>query len=441
MTLKKTRRSARAPWSIAALALLAGHAWAGVCTVNDWDLSPGSWHDHTNWSLGVVPDCSHIARFESFGGSLPVIAVTINDPAEACQLFVRRVALTVRTDFPREELLLCGNGTDPEDSSIFVSAKAIQQDLIGTAELIFFEMDVVGDNAYIGAVGLNEGFSHLIVVDSSLNLAGKITVAGNDDVDNSLLSVLYPNGLLECDSLVVGLTGLPGKAFLQGTNSTNAQIVANAVEVGNGATAKLVLSRGTLTATSGVVVYSTGVIESNEGLILGDVDMRGMLSPGINPSTPDQLTVDGDFDFASTATYEVGINDTTSDRLFVDLDATLDGTLDVSLLGTADPVLGKVYTIVTADSVSGTFDTVLTPSFSDCRNIRVVYCADRVRLVVAGVPGDANYDGVVDNDDLDIVLNNYFVSGCLVPGDVNFDGVVNFSDMNLVLINSSQTCN
>jgi hypothetical protein len=46
------------------------------------------------------------------------------------------------------------------------------------------------------------------------------------------------------------------------------------------------------------------------------------------------------------------------------------------------------------------------------------------------LPGDVNDDGVVNYDDLTIVLNNYQGTS---PGDVNSDGVVNYDDLTIVL--------
>lgn len=56
-------------------------------------------------------------------------------------------------------------------------------------------------------------------------------------------------------------------------------------------------------------------------------------------------------------------------------------------------------------------------------------------------PGDANYNGIVNFDDLNIVLSNFSKTGVGIPGDLNFDGRVDFLDLNIVLGGFGATCN
>jgi hypothetical protein len=48
------------------------------------------------------------------------------------------------------------------------------------------------------------------------------------------------------------------------------------------------------------------------------------------------------------------------------------------------------------------------------------------------MPGDTNYDGVVDLTDLNNVLNNFRRAGDTFPGDTTGDGVVSLDDLNAV---------
>ncbi len=53
-------------------------------------------------------------------------------------------------------------------------------------------------------------------------------------------------------------------------------------------------------------------------------------------------------------------------------------------------------------------------------------------------PGDANGDGIVNQADLDIVLDDYnqvFTGNTWGYGDFNNDGIVNGADLNVVLSN------
>jgi len=54
-------------------------------------------------------------------------------------------------------------------------------------------------------------------------------------------------------------------------------------------------------------------------------------------------------------------------------------------------------------------------------------------------PGDVNNDGVVDLNDLNLVLVNFGQTTTI--GDANGDGVVDLNDLNLVLVNFGTVCN
>ncbi len=58
-----------------------------------------------------------------------------------------------------------------------------------------------------------------------------------------------------------------------------------------------------------------------------------------------------------------------------------------------------------------------------------------------GCPGDLSRDGIVDVDDLNLVLSNWNTSvGPCGPGDANGDGFVDVDDLNLVLSNWEKSC-
>ncbi len=64
----------------------------------------------------------------------------------------------------------------------------------------------------------------------------------------------------------------------------------------------------------------------------------------------------------------------------------------------------------------------------------------RIVITRTGCPGDANGDGVVDFDDLNIVLGNYNMTGQGLPGDFDNDNDVDFADLNTVLGAYNQPC-
>ncbi|MEI8124420.1 MAG: autotransporter domain-containing protein [Parachlamydiaceae bacterium] len=121
-----------------------------------------------------------------------------------------------------------------------------------------------------------------------------------------------------------------------------------------------------------------GGVLSGTGIIGGDltVNSGGTVSPGLSLGT---LTVAGDYTQNSGGSFLVDISGTISNGipqcglLAVDGTATLDGNLEV---GSADGtyVIGQPYTILTANTLSGTFaqTTVINPFL----NVTTIYNED-----------------------------------------------------------------
>ncbi|MEX2310055.1 MAG: hypothetical protein WD738_20960 [Pirellulales bacterium] len=166
----------------------------------------------------------------------------------------------------------------------------------------------------------------------------------------------------------------------------------------------LTVNNGTLTVTSGGMVQAMGVLVTapgeihGDGSIVGTVQNNGMVAPGA--SSPGALSIDGDF--AQNAAGELAIelsSASTYDQLLVTDNATLAGTLTVSLIDGFTPGIGQVFTILTADDVDETFDTELLPSVPNLE-FNVVYNAQSVVLtVISALAGDYNSDGTVDAAD------------------------------------------
>ncbi len=55
--------------------------------------------------------------------------------------------------------------------------------------------------------------------------------------------------------------------------------------------------------------------------------------------------------------------------------------------------------------------------------------------IMGMLPGDANFDGLVDTSDFNIWNNHKFSSGCYTEGDFNFDGLIDTSDFNMWNVN------
>ena len=155
--------------------------------------------------------------------------------------------------------------------------------------------------------------------------------------------------------------------------------------------------------------------------------------------SPGSATINADFGqgFTGVAEFEIG---GLLSRNFDSLDVTgfnaiLDGTLELSLINGFVPDIGDTFTIIQANSIVGTFDTI--NDLSGGLIFDVIYNPTSVVVHVTKLLGDLNGDGFVGIDDLNIVLANW--NQIIPPGDPladpNGDGFVGIDDLNTVLGN------
>ena len=164
------------------------------------------------------------------------------------------------------------------------------------------------------------------------------------------------------------------------------------------------LGSGVLSVTNGgtvqvqsLVMGALGEVSGN-GNIVGDVENGGLVSPGTSPGA---LNIDGNYTQTANGKVLIELASASSyDQLLVTGEATLAGTLQVSLLGGFTPSPGQSFTLLTSDDVDGTFATELLPSVPG-RIFDVVYNPTSVVLTVSpAFTADFDEDGDVDADDL-----------------------------------------
>ena len=153
---------------------------------------------------------------------------------------------------------------------------------------------------------------------------------------------------------------------------------------------------GTLTVASGASLTTAadstiGVTFQNEGTLqIGS-------SPGILKANQYVQTDTG------VLMIDIGGTNPGSefDMLTVVGQATLDGSLDVSMINIFDPILGDVFEILTAaGGVNGTFASTLFPDLGALRSMKLFYDTNTVTLaIVPDLPGDFDLDGDVDGFD------------------------------------------
>lgn len=201
------------------------------------------------------------------------------------------------------------------------------------------------------------------------------------------------------------------------------------------------VSAGTLlvtgaTASGSAAAVSSGATLGGNGTVAGAVVVAngGTLAPGTGGTSIATLST-GAVTLNASSVFPVDLDGTTptSDQLSSSAAFTCSGTLTIASLG--NPALGKVYTIVSAASVSGTFSGLANNSvfIHAGRLLRITYTATTVTLTdVAPVIStrqtlDTDGDGQIDrirltfdqnlNDDtsgLTVAVTGYTVSGFAV---------------------------
>ncbi len=258
------------------------------------------------------------------------------------------------------------------------------------------------------------------------SVTGNTTVSGGEVVNNATLA-----------NVDVGARGT-----LINNNGAVAGTITNAGSTANdGTVAALVNNGGTFSNTgtiAGTATVSGGAL-INDGIISGAVDVNdggllsgsgavgelvvnagGSLSPGPGIAT---LSVNGDLTFGAGSTYQVDIQaDGRSDSVnATGAVAIQGGRLDIRAAG-GNYATTSSYTILTAGSVTGAFDTIssdfafLSPTLTydvtgidmtlDRNNVRFADVADTANgratatAVEASGSGNAVYDAVLSLDDI-----------------------------------------
>lgn len=187
----------------------------------------------------------------------------------------------------------------------------------------------------------------------------------------------------------------------------------------------------------------TGTVEGT-GTVESAVTNGGTTAPG-NASTPaGTLTITGTYTQSAAGKMKIQLGSSESDKLVVSGNAALGGELIVELLGNFQPTDGQVFEIVSAGSVSGTFQTTTLPMLSGGGSLVVSYTGTKVRLTASAMgqpcPADVDGDGFIGFGDLNVVLSQFNTSGQGLQGDVDGDGDVDFADLNAVVSLYNTNC-
>ena len=255
----------------------------------------------------------------------------------------------------------------------------------------------------LNSVNLNTNLNFANADGSDQTLTGNGEVVMSDKTtnriitDNTVLTVDTNQTIRGAGQLLANSGGMINKGTIRSEGANSLTIDANALGFENRGTVDVSNAGGlrnvgdylqtagathvdsTLTLQSGGVANIQGGLVSGTGTIVGDVNNTGgTVGPGNSPGT---LNIDGNYMQAAAATLAIEIAGLFSfDLLDITGDATIDGTISVSLLGGYAPTIGDTFRILVANSLNGTFNTNLLPTSSGIPIFDVVYGADFIEL-------------------------------------------------------------
>ncbi|QDU71554.1 hypothetical protein [Mucisphaera calidilacus] len=129
-----------------------------------------------------------------------------------------------------------------------------------------------------------------------------------------------------------------------------------------------------------------------------------------------------------------GSGESDFDRLFVQGEVSVAGTLELQVPGAGFLTYGTVIPLIDGVTRVGAFDEVVGQVVSSDFALAVVYPENAVWAVVA-LPGDADLDGDVDLVDLSILASNFEGGGTWTDANFNGDDVVDLLDLSLLATN------
>jgi autotransporter-associated beta strand protein len=270
----------------------------------------------------------------------------------------------------------------------------------------------------------NNGFA------GPLTISGPTTVQANSPnaipttanvIDNGAL--IFSNSgtaILSGNIIGAGTLGVqgPGTVVLNGTDT-----YAGATSV----TAGILIVNGSV--TSPITVTGSGILEGT-GTVVNAV-IQGGISPGNSIGTLHGTN----FTLASSMTYFLELNNTTSDLIAATGSVTIDGgNLDLIPFGLTAPAV-PFYTIITAPTVTTNAPFTLVNPFTRF-NFSVQYDPTQVLLVLKGAP--IPFSGIIPSGN----ANASSVAGCFdslssenLPDLVAITGILNLQNPNQ-LVNS-----
>ncbi|MEQ9459997.1 MAG: hypothetical protein RIG82_03480, partial [Phycisphaeraceae bacterium] len=214
------------------------------------------------------------------------------------------------------------------------------------------------------------------------------------------------------------------------------------------------INHGTIivTTTSGITIDpdANGFINTATGtmggigrftMTDGTLDSDGTLSPGFDDDNRGTLNIIGDVNTSATSLLDLSLGQEApangSDRLIIDGNLDLAGTLDLTFVAGFAGTASNPHRIVTADSITGNFDSVTINNIELDSLVTIIQTATTIDVALDVLLGDANLDGTVDLIDLSILATNFGGTGpfLFTDADFNFDDAVDLIDLSILAAN------
>ncbi|XAM00515.1 PEP-CTERM sorting domain-containing protein [Phycisphaeraceae bacterium D3-23] len=273
-------------------------------------------------------------------------------------------------------------------------------------------------------------------LDNTGNGQATLTVTGGLLANNGTLNLLT-GGTQQARTVTAGVVN-NGDILVQ-TNNASFNL-AGATHVSSGtitfeAGSKLTVSGAgtTFTNLAGGTIAGSGELQLDNSIVLMN---EGTIAPGASAG---DLLIDADLVQTATAEFDIEIAGLTPgtghDRLTVEGDVTIDGTLTVNVIDGFAPTAGDVYDVFDFDTSSGTFHTINLGGVGNGNTWDLTNLYSDGQLIVIR-SGDLNSDGIVGVEDLDIILANWNDSVTAFDesmGDATGDGFVDDADLQIVL--------
>jgi autotransporter-associated beta strand protein len=193
------------------------------------------------------------------------------------------------------------------------------------------------------------------------------------------------------------------------------------------------VAQGATIEVGGTHQFAASSSFTGNGQFAGDILMPGTIAPG---SSAGSLTFSDNLTLTASSRLDLEIGGTAAvdyDHLAITGAAELDGLLEITLLGSFDPILGNTFEVLRADNgIFGEFNDFMLPELSSVLAWNIIYSEFAVLLEIVppveDLTGDYNRNGVVDAADYAVWQKTNGQSGPDLAADGNGDDVIDTED-------------